>query len=70
MLLYIVQVDFDGICRSFFLFVHYLCVDLSGAHIGVTEHLAHRIDVRSVGKLQGGERMAETVEGDVLGDTR
>lgn len=64
------KVDLDGISGSILLCVNYLGIDLSCCYLFMAKHFADCIDVCAIGKLQCGIGMAETVEGDVLGDTR
>ena len=42
---------------------------LRGGNMFVRQHPAHRVNVRSAGKLQDGIRMPEAMKGNVFGDT-
>ena len=64
-----IYIQFDRVSSLFFLFVNHLCINLCCANIGVPQHFADCIEVCSTAQLERGVCMAETVEGDVLGDT-
>lgn len=53
--------DLDGVGCLFFLFIYYLCIDLSGTHVSVSKHLTDSIDVGAIRKLQCGKGMAGTM---------
>ena len=48
--------------------IHDLCIDLRGAHIGVSKELGNGVEVGAVGEGERRKCVACDVEGDVLGN--
>lgn len=59
----------DAIGGVAFLLVDDFGVDLRCGDVFVGEHLRYGVDVGAVGYQQGGVCVAQTVEGDFLGDS-
>lgn len=49
--------------------IYDMSINLSGFHVGMSKHSLDGIDIRVMFKLQGGEGVTETMEGDFLFDT-
>ena len=58
----------DAVDRLALALVSHVCIDLSGFHVLVSEHVLDGIDTRTCINLQGAKGMAGAVECDVLGD--